>query len=416
MSCVLLAVLAQMAVLPSPAQILVRGSAGSDTLAVWHSPSGARVSAKGLASPLGGSVKSPAPGRFRLEVAGKTVEFLDGAPFAKVGDRIHPMAAAPVLRDGAPWIPLHFVTEILQEVATGVLYDPVYLELRQFAGNAARVQPVAVVKERAASPPRRTTAGSSNRQTARAQSSRSSNRFVVVVDAGHGGQDPGMHGRLPSGQRIQEKDITLQVAHKVAASLKARGYDVIMTRSTDTLIALSDRGRIANAARGDLFLSIHVNAANPRWAKPSAARGVETYFLAEAKSEDERRVEQMENEATRFEVAAEADAGDPLSFLLTDMKQNEHLRESSDLAGIVQRHLAGVHPGPNRGVKQAGFRVLVTAYMPAVLIEIGFGTNPDEAAFISDPAQQRRMADAIAGAADSYFERYERRVAGSAGP
>ena len=185
-----------------------------------------------------------------------------------------------------------------------------------------------------------------------------------------------------------------------------------MTRTTDTLIALGDRGKIANRAKGELFLSIHVNAANPGWSDPGAARGFETYFLAGARTEDARRVEQMENEVTRFETAARADAGDPLAFVLTDMAQNEHLRESSDLAEIVQQELGVIHPGPSRGVKQAGFKVLVTAYMPAVLIEIGFGTNKAEAVFMSEPSQQRRMADAIARAADVYFERYERRVGG----
>ena len=83
------------------------------------------------------------------------------------------------------------------------------------------------------------------------------------------------------------------------------GLDVLETRTTDTLIALSDRGRIANEHHGDLFLSIHVNAANPNWHDPAAARGFETYFLAEAKTEDDRRVEEMENEAVRFETRSQ---------------------------------------------------------------------------------------------------------------
>ena len=92
------------------------------------------------------------------------------------------------------------------------------------------------------------------------------------------------------------------------------------------------------------------------------------------------------------------------------MKQNEHLRESSDLADLIQQRLGTMHPGPSRGVKQAGFRVLVTAYMPAVLVEIGFGTNPREAQFISDPRKQDAIAGAIADAAMEYLDRYERRV------
>lgn len=219
-----------------------------------------------------------------------------------------------------------------------------------------------------------------------------------------------MTGRLPGGQRVHEKNITLAISRVVARELEGRGHRVVMTRTRDTLIALADRGKIANQQKGDLFLSIHVNAANPRWTNASSARGFETYFLAEAKTEDARRVEQMENDAVRFETATDVAAGDPLSFIVTDMQQNEHLRESSDLAATVQRHLSRIHPGPNRGVKQAGFRVLVSAFMPAVLIEVGFGTNPAEAAWMSDSVEQARIARAIADAAEEYLAHFERRT------
>jgi len=194
--------------------------------------------------------------------------------------------------------------------------------------------------------------------------------------------------------------------------------DGVYTRTTDTLISLDDRGRIANRANGNLVIAIHVNAANPNWKDPRGARGFETYFLSEARTEDARRVEEMENSAVRFEQPNDQiDKDDPLSFILSDMQQNEHLRESSDLADLIQRRLATMHPGPSRGVKQAGFRVLVTAYMPAVLVEIGFGTNPAEAAFLSNPSKQTAIAGAIADAAMQYLEHYESRVkAAGTGP
>ncbi|HJQ21193.1 MAG TPA: N-acetylmuramoyl-L-alanine amidase [Gemmatimonadaceae bacterium] len=234
----------------------------------------------------------------------------------------------------------------------------------------------------------------------------------VVVDAGHGGVDGGAGMKL--GDRLREKDITLQVALKLGQVLRQRGVDVVYTRTTDTLIALADRGKIANQANGDVFISIHVNAANPNWRDPSAARGFETYFLAEAKTEDAQRVEAMENESVRFETASNVAPDDPLNFILSDMQQNEHLRESADLAEIVQRHLAPVHPGPSRGVKQAGFRVLVTAFMPAVLVELGFGTNAAEAEFLSSPSKQKQLANAIADGTMEYLGRYQRRIGGGA--
>src|SRR5688500_2727217 len=131
----------------------------------------------------------------------------------------------------------------------------------------------------------------------------------VVVDAGHGGRDPGG----PMRGTFSEKDVTLQVALKVGDALRARGVDVVFTRTKDTLVALDDRGRIANQARGDVFISIHVNAANPGWRNPAAARGFETYFLAEAKTEDARRVEEMENQSVQYESDATPASNDALS-------------------------------------------------------------------------------------------------------
>jgi N-acetylmuramoyl-L-alanine amidase len=221
-----------------------------------------------------------------------------------------------------------------------------------------------------------------------------------------------MTGPIGAPIGIYEKNVTLAVALKLGAELKGRGLRVVYTRTTDTLIALSDRGRIANQAGGNLFISVHVNAANLGWKDPAGARGFETYFLAEAKTEDARRVEEMENESVRFETGTKIDKDDALGYILSDMKQNEHLRESSELAELVQEHLQTMHPGPSRGVKQAGFRVLVTAFMPAVLVEIGFGTNAAEATYLNDRRHQTEIASAIADAAVEYLKRYERRVGG----
>lgn len=237
-------------------------------------------------------------------------------------------------------------------------------------------------------------------------------RPIVVVDAGHGGPDRGMTGPLGRGPKIYEKDITLAVAKQLGKALVRRNIDVVYTRLTDTLIDLSDRGRIANNAGAALFISVHVNAASPSWKEPAAARGFETYFLSDARTDDDRRVEEMENASVKFESVGEMSKEDPLSFILSDMKQNEHLRESSELAQTIQRSLEAIHPGPSRGVKQAGFRVLVTSFMPSVLVEIGFGTNPAEAAFLADPSKQDALAKTIADATVTYLKAYEKRVTG----
>lgn len=397
------------------------------------------VQAALLADALGGSFHTMRSGHFLLHVPGATLELADQSSFATSPVGVEPLPAPPWMDGHTLYLPLAVVSDVLPRVASGVLYDPDKSELRVFtpllpAGNARTATHHAVAQDREAPAP--TTAALAPPDNADADTIgvtpsgdvllgerdgtpatmptpklEPTHRRLVVVDAGHGGPDHGMVGPVGSTHPIYEKDITLAVALKVGDALRRLGLDVFETRTTDTLIALSDRGRLANEHHGDLFLSIHVNAANPNWHDPAAARGFETYFLAEAKTEDDRRVEEMENSAVRFETGANASSSDPLDFVINDMAQNEHLRESADLAEIIQRHLGRVHPGPDRGVKQAGFRVLVTAYMPAVLVEIGFGTNSAEAHYLSSPASQRTIANAIAGATAEYLARYERRVA-----
>jgi N-acetylmuramoyl-L-alanine amidase len=258
----------------------------------------------------------------------------------------------------------------------------------------------------AATPARADAAGRTTTTTKPAGLSR---RYRVVVDAGHGGRDPGMQGAIVNGRRVTESHVTLAVSKRLARMLEGMGFDVVMTRTRDTLIAKADRGPIANRADADLFISVHVNSANPTWRNPTAVRGFETFFLSTARTEDEKHIEAMEND-DRHEGAASSQANDPLAFIMNDMARNEHLRESSDLAAVVQRHLGAIHPGPDRGVKQGGLIVLNTSYMPAVLVEIGFGTNPAEARWMLSEKGQEDTAKAIAAAASEYVHQYDRRT------
>jgi N-acetylmuramoyl-L-alanine amidase len=410
------------------------------------------VRASVLADALGGSLQRLPDGHFALNVPGATLEVADQSGFATSAAGVIPLPAPAWIDGGALYLPLAVVADVLPRVASGVIYDPAKAEVRVFAPLLPAGQRRAALRQSStpslaeiprpvprpspasisADPPLSATADPTPAIVGGADTVgvtpsgdvllgerdgpapvpklSATHHRLVVVDAGHGGPDHGMIGPIGSTHPIYEKNITLAVALKVGDALRRLGVDVLETRTTDTLIALSDRGRIANEHHGDLFLSIHVNAANPNWHDPAAARGFETYFLAEAKTEDDRRVENMENESVRFETGVNAPTDDPLDFIIHDMAQNEHLRESADLAAIIQRHLAGVHPGPDRGVKQAGFRVLVTAYMPAVLVEIGFGTNAAEARYLTSPSAQRTIANAIAEATADYLARYERRV------
>jgi N-acetylmuramoyl-L-alanine amidase len=224
---------------------------------------------------------------------------------------------------------------------------------------------------------------------------------VVILDAGHGGPDPGRIGP----NRLREKDVTLSLVRRLGAILAERGYEVHYTRTTDTLIALADRPRLANQWKAGrpsaLFLSIHANAG------PSKATGFETFFLSDARTEDERRVAEMENAAVEYERNGDAAALPEIDQIFNSLRNDFYIHASNDLAEAVQARLAAFHPGPNRGVKQAGFRVLVGAFMPAVLIEVAFISNAGEARLLGTASFQQKLARAIADAVDRFFDGHE---------
>ena len=406
----------------APESLLVKDATRAKTVALVSGDGGPLLRADALRPVVPVTVSHLTGNRWMLIVNGAAIQVEQGSRFVKVGDESYQLTAAVDVRKGELYVPLQLVAEVVPRVATNLVWDASRFELRAFSTptrNAERrdsdeVRPATRVAARAEPPPRASTSATPKRgQVTQAGQPRRA-RQLVVVDAGHGGVDPGMRGPLFGGPKVVEKDVTLNVAKRVGAALNQRGIDVKYTRTTDTLIALDDRGRIANEAHADLFVSIHVNAANPNWKDPGGARGFETYFLSEAKTEDARRVEQMENEVVKFETRTSGPSSDALSFVLNDMAQNEHLREANELAELIQTRLTRVHPGPSRGVKQAGFRVLVTAFMPAVLVEIGFGSNPADAAFMTDRKHVDEMSAAIADAVVEYLKGYERRVSSSA--
>ena len=413
---------------PIPTFITVRDGAVTTSVPVTISGGEPSVRADVLVKALKGTLITGTNLHYTLALPRTRLAVIDGIPFAKLDTLTVPLTRAPQVRGGQLYLPFQFVSEVIPRYAGGYYYDAAQAELRTFA---LRADTRVAVATPAKSPPNSTAVAAPARlpanstaistplprtsvPTARVLStSKPRVRKTVVIDAGHGGPDNGMTGPIGNNPPwFVEKDVTLSVAKKLETVLRARGYDVLMTRTTDTLIALADRGRIANANHGDVFISIHCNAPGYNTAAGARERGFETYFLAEAKTEDERRVQDMENESVKFETGANAPKGDPLSFIITDMAQNEHLRESSDLAQTIQDGLIEVHPGPNRGVQQANFAVLRGSYMPAVLIEIGFGSNQSEATYLTDQANQRALARGIAESVIAYLGHYESRVGG----
>ena len=204
---------------------------------------------------------------------------------------------------------------------------------------------------------------------------------TIVIDPGHGGKDPGALGI----NGLQEKDIVLKVAKKVAAILeKETAFKVLLTRERDVFIPLEERTAIANTREADLFVSIHANSA------PNIhANGVETYFLSLATSREEMRAAARENAASASQIS-------DLQKILQDLMQNSKIEESARLAGSVQGELVnglnGKYAVKNLGVKKAPFIVLIGAQMPAILTEIAFLSNQDEVRRLQDD----RYLEAIA--------------------
>ncbi len=403
---------------PVPTFIVVRDGANTVSVPVTIDAGEPSVRADALMKAMRGILITSTNLHYTLSLPRMRLDLIDGIPFAKLDALTIPLTLPPQVRGGQLYLPFQVVSQVIPKYGGGYFYDAALGELRTFTTIASRPPPTRSANSTPTStatalPPAVNKPVVNNPAAQPPVITRASARKTVVIDAGHGGPDRGMSGPIGTPAWFVEKDVALSVAKKVATVLRARGVDVLMTRTSDTLIALADRGKIANSNHGDVFISIHANAPGYNTAAAARERGFETYFLAEAKTEDERRVQDMENESVKFETGANAPKGDPLSFIITDMAQNEHLRESSDLALTIQNGLIDVHPGPNRGVQQANFAVLRGSYMPAVLIEIGFGSNQSEAAYLSDQDNQRALARSIAQSVIDYLAHYKSRVGGS---
>jgi N-acetylmuramoyl-L-alanine amidase len=374
-----------------PSVVTVSGANGESRIPVRLDDSGAPVvPAPILLDALSGSA-NVTNGWAEVNVARQAFRFLLGAPLYMYEDRLQPLAAAASIQRDTLYLPFQFVAEVLPlRLADRFRYDD-----RKARLIVSGVKQKVTASRAPAATPERLPNGLRP-------------GHIVTIDPGHGGVDPGNPGVFfPRGTR--EKDVTLQMGLLLRDELKRRGVGVQMTRTSDTLIALGDRGGFCTESC-DLFVSIHVNSLARRRGYTDT-RGFETYFLAEARTEDAARVAQMENEAVRFEARPADTAGAMgLDFILKDLQLNEHLRESARAAELVQRQLQTVHTGENRGVKQAGFMVLTTARRPAILVELGYSTNPDDGRFLTSYAGQRSMASALADAIVEYLLEYERKT------
>ncbi len=230
---------------------------------------------------------------------------------------------------------------------------------------------------------------------------------TIVIDPGHGGEEVGAKG--PSG--TLEKDVTLAIGRRLRAALaNSLGLQAFLTRDRDEEIALDERAAVANNYKADLFISIHANAS-----RSLGAKGSEVYFLTYHASDDEgRRMAALEGGA--FTPGTPAPASGELALILWDMAQAEHLEESSALASRIQEELAEVTGSQGRGVKQAPFRVLVGAAMPAVLVEVAFISNAEEERLLVSDAYQAKVVAALVRGISRYQQQHRADLGGSHRP
>lgn len=235
-----------------------------------------------------------------------------------------------------------------------------------------------------------------------------SNRFTLVIDAGHGGHDAGALGTMS-----KEKDINLSVALAFGKYVERNQPDVkvVYTRKTDVFIPLKERANIANRAGADLFISVHTNALPAG----KIARGFETYTLGMHRAKDNLDVAMRENSVISMEKGYQQtyqgfDPRSSESYIIFEFIQGKNMERSVELARLIQRSVCAGANRPNKGVHQAGFLVLRETSMPGCLIELGFITTPDEEALLNTASRVDDIARSIYQAFAQYKDKYDKGV------
>lgn len=228
---------------------------------------------------------------------------------------------------------------------------------------------------------------------------------VIVIDAGHGGRDPGAIGY----RGTREKDVNLGIALKLGKLIEKNHKDikVIYTRDDDRFVELYRRGQIANENNGKLFISIHCNSTEER---PGTRRGSEVYLLRPGRTEDAIRIAEKENSVIKLEEGYEERYKflSDENFILTAMASTANVKHSEKFAELISEKFEKNLPLKNNGVKQAGFYVLVGASMPSVLIETGYINNPEDELFLKSEVGQQKIAEAIYKAILDYKNYFEK--------
>ncbi len=223
-------------------------------------------------------------------------------------------------------------------------------------------------------------------------------RGTIIVDAGHGGKDPGAVVR-----GVRESDVNLAVALRLRTELQNMGYKVLLTRDKDVFLTLQERPQFASDNNGDVFVSLHSNSIAGPPSRQAQVSGFVAYILREAQSEEDKAIARRENQAIEQAGGGGKTEISPLDWILLEHQLNLYSKQSEALTESIVKNFSGFEiPKYSTGARQAGFFVLVGAYMPAVLFEMGFLTNDRDRRVLSSPQGQREIARRLARAIDDF--------------
>ena len=312
-----------------------------------------------------------------------------------VKNRLCTLKKEPLLADGKSWIPLELVlTKSFQGFAGArVLWD--------FGAKTLSISTEGKMPAKIPEPEEREKKPSSGERQSfikemKPHKKTKRNVRTIVIDPGHGGKDPG----ACSLAGVKEKDITLDIALKLYHLLKNDpAFNAILTRNSDIFLPLATRALIADRAKADLFISIHINASYR-----SNSRGFEVYFLSDTASDDEaQNVANTENAVVEMEEATTYKTG--VNSILWSMKLNEYMNESAECCAFIGKNIGDMFEykrGSDSGIKQAGFYVLKGARMPAVLVEAGFITNKKDLRILKKNSKRQLIAQKLYEAIGQY--------------
>jgi N-acetylmuramoyl-L-alanine amidase len=379
-----------------------RTSGRIDKLAIHEARTGSYLDLRELSALVGGGLRWKIPAeRITWTLDGVSLSFEDRLGFFTSGEKHYQLVECCFLDGGRFLVPLQLAVEYLPG------FFPSRFSFNKLENRLVdRTGRQAVAKAGTGKPGTR--AQSLKKASSNSKDADLSNYRIntVVIDPGHGGKDPGALGRR---YKLEEKDIVLDISKKVAAWLKKNSkLKVLLTRNSDKYIYPPHRGQMANKNNAGLFVSIHVNAS-----KKKSVRGTSTFFLDEAKTDEDRATAMLENASLKYEIdQVDAERLDEVNLILQDMAQNEFLRESYELSTYIHQQLVkrlGI-PAWGRGVRQANFAVLRGAFMPAALVEIAFISNAQEEKLLRTKKFREKAAEAISRGILVYIEQYHRKL------